>query len=98
MRRRCPCCGLNLDHINALITALVRAAHHLAAAQRQSGRGRRDTTTLAAHAQALGRVGGKTGGVARAKALTPRRRKEIARLAATARWAKETERTKGRKP
>ena len=39
-------------------------------------------------AAALGRLGAKKGGVARAKALSPKRRREIARKAARARWAK----------
>ena len=34
----------------------------------------------------LGRLGGKKGGIARAKKLTPERRSEIARKAAQARW------------
>lgn len=38
------------------------------------------------HAVALGRLGGKKGGVARAKKLTPEKRKEIAKRAAQARW------------
>lgn len=38
------------------------------------------------HAQALGRLGGKKGGAARAKALTPEQRREIAKKAAAARW------------
>jgi hypothetical protein len=38
-------------------------------------------------AQALGKLGGLKGGKARAKKLSPERRKEIARLAANARWA-----------
>ena len=38
------------------------------------------------HAAALGRLGGMRGGPARAAALTPRRRREIARAAARARW------------
>lgn len=38
-------------------------------------------------AVALGRLGGKKGGSARAKKLTPERRSEIARQAAMARWA-----------
>jgi hypothetical protein len=38
------------------------------------------------HAAALGRLGGKKGGAARAKALTPEQRREIARKAAAARW------------
>lgn len=39
-----------------------------------------------AAAVALGRKGGKKGGPARAAALTPKRRKEIAQKAAAARW------------
>jgi hypothetical protein len=41
------------------------------------------------HAVALGRLGGKKGGPARAKKLTPEQRREIARKAARARWAKK---------
>ena len=40
------------------------------------------------HASALGRLGGSRGGHARAAALTPKRRREIARAAARARWNK----------
>jgi hypothetical protein len=39
-------------------------------------------------AVALGRLGGKKGGRARAKNLTLEQRAEIARIAATARWKK----------
>ena len=39
------------------------------------------------HAAALGRLGGLKGGSARAKSLTPERRREIAQKAAAARWA-----------
>jgi len=39
------------------------------------------------HAVALGRLGGKKGGEARAKSLTAKKRKEIAQQAAKARWA-----------
>lgn len=38
------------------------------------------------HAVALGRMGGKKGGKARAEKLSPKKRKEIAVLAAKARW------------
>jgi len=37
-------------------------------------------------AVALGRLGGAKGGIARARALSPRRRREIARKAARDRW------------
>jgi hypothetical protein len=40
------------------------------------------------HAQALSRLGAAKGGQARAKALSARKRKAIARKAATARWKK----------
>ena len=39
-----------------------------------------------AAAVALGRLGGKKGGPARAKKLTPEQRREIAKKAAEARW------------
>ena len=38
---------------------------------------------------ALGRKGGLKGGKARAEKLTPERRSEIARIAASARWRKK---------
>ena len=38
------------------------------------------------HAAVLGRLGGLKGGPARAAALSPKRRREIARAAARARW------------
>ena len=38
-------------------------------------------------AVALGRLGGKKGGKARAESMTPERRKEIAQKAAAKRWA-----------
>ena len=41
-------------------------------------------------AVALGRLGGKKGGPARAKKLTPEQRSEIARKAAQARWRNST--------
>lgn len=40
------------------------------------------------HAVALGRLGGKKGGPARAKTLTAEQRRETARKAAQARWSK----------
>lgn len=40
-------------------------------------------------AVALGRLGGKVGGKARAEKLTPEQRRKIASDAARARWAKE---------
>jgi hypothetical protein len=42
-------------------------------------------------AVALGKLGGRKGGLARAANLSPRKRKEIARKAANARWQKKKE-------
>lgn len=42
--------------------------------------------TNSANAASYGRLGGLKGGPARAKALSPKRRKAIAQKAATARW------------
>jgi hypothetical protein len=41
-------------------------------------------------AMALGRLGGLKGGKARAESLSAARRKEIAKKAATSRWAKQS--------
>jgi hypothetical protein len=41
------------------------------------------------HAVALGKVGGKKGGTARANALSPAKRRSIAKKAAMARWKPE---------
>lgn len=43
-------------------------------------------------ASALGRLGAKKGGDARARKLSPRRRKQIAQQAAKARWSKKKKR------
>lgn len=41
------------------------------------------------HAAALGRLGGKKGGPARAKKLTPEQRRAIAQKAAQVRWSRD---------
>ena len=41
------------------------------------------------HAVELGRLGGKKGGGARAQALSPEKRREIAQAAARRRWSKD---------
>lgn len=53
----------------------------------------RRTTPVALnpHAAALGRLGGLKGGPARAAALTPEQRRDIARRAARKRWSTEEE-------
>lgn len=44
------------------------------------------TPEMRAAAAAFGRIGGKIGGPARAAALSPKKRSEIAKKAAAARW------------
>ncbi len=46
----------------------------------------RPVDTRNPHAVALGKIGGKKGGVARAKALSPTKRRAIAKKAAGSRW------------
>ena len=50
-----------------------------------------DDEAKSAAATLLGRLGGRKGGLARAKKLSPERRSEIARTAAEARWKKARE-------
>lgn len=45
------------------------------------------TDAMRAAAAAFGRMGGKIGGPARAASLSPKKRSEIAKKAAAARWA-----------
>jgi len=49
----------------------------------------REEVTKNPAAVALGKLGGEKGGKARAKSLTPEKRKEIASKAAKARWKKK---------
>jgi hypothetical protein len=63
--------------LNKLAESIVRVATE----------GERDPDTgKNPHAVALGRIGGQKGGPARAKSLSAKRRKEIARVAAKVRW------------
>ena len=48
-----------------------------------------ETDLIKLAASAMGRKGGLKGGVARAKALSPKKRSEIAKKAAAARWHKK---------
>ena len=50
-----------------------------------------DISDLSKHAKALARVGASKGGIARAKSLTPERRRIIAKHAAMVRWAKDSD-------
>ncbi len=56
-----------------------------------SMRKRRLPADVKAYFVRMGRIGGQLGGKARAERLDPERRKEIARKAVQARWAKRSE-------
>jgi hypothetical protein len=56
---------------------------------RDKGESIEDTPEKNPAAVALGRLGGLKGGKARAKKLSPERRKEIAKKAIESRWAKD---------
>jgi hypothetical protein len=69
--------------MNQLAYAIVQAATD------ESESTEEEPSTKNPNAVALGRLGGLKGGKARAEALTPERRKEIAKKAIETRWKKE---------
>jgi hypothetical protein len=70
--------------LNRLAAAIVDAATDEEASTEPSD----EEDTRNPHAVALGKLGGKKGGEARAKKLTSEQKHEIAKKAAEARWAK----------
>jgi hypothetical protein len=91
-RRRCLVCDheFELDELDGTeaIGTLCPSCH--APSERTAVLGRRTKpVALNPHAAALGRLGGLKGGPARARALSPERRREIARRAARKRWGLE---------
>lgn len=92
VQRRCPTCDWQVERIEDASTStdclqchsptVVDDALPLPAGVDLSGVPRAKNL----YAAALGRLGGLKGGKARAQALSARRRREIARKAARARW------------
>jgi general stress protein YciG len=66
-------------------------AHEVARLLTEGARPDEIVTELSAHMAEIGRKGGQEGGIARKQKLPARRRKEIARTAAQARWKSKTE-------
>jgi hypothetical protein len=89
VRRRCLVCEAEeerdeperTDEIGPLCSKCHAPTERLAVIHRRTL-----PLALNPHAAALGRLGGLRGGPARAKALSPARRREIARRAARKRW------------
>ena len=88
-RRRCLVCDAqeelwepeHTDVIGPLCSTCHAPTERIAILER-----RRASAAVNPHAAALGRLGGLKGGPARAARLTPKRRRDIARAAARARW------------
>jgi hypothetical protein len=89
VRRRCLVCEYDdeawepadADEIGAPCGRCHAPTERIAVLERRRRRG-----AVNPHAAALGRAGGLKGGHARAATLSARRRREIARIAARARW------------
>ena len=89
VRRRCLVCDgvdevwepADTDEIGPLCSRCHAPTERIAELER-----RRPVRAVNPHAAALGRLGGLKGGPARAARLSARRRREIARAAARARW------------
>lgn len=91
VRRRCLVCDFERDVSEPEATDVVGPPCdrcHAPTERIAVFSSRPDSPPRNAHAAALGRLGGLKGGRARAAALSPRRRREIARAAALARWKK----------
>ena len=92
--RRCRVCewqGERIEAVNAdtdcpWCHAPTRCVRAVALAERRRPLG------LSVHAAALGRRGGLKGGRARAEALPAARRRQIAQMAARARWSRHPKR------
>lgn len=92
VRRRCLVCdaleevweAADTDEIGPQCSRCHAPTERIAELER-----RRVTRAVNPHAAALGRLGGLKGGPARAARLSPRRRRDIARAAARARWNRE---------
>jgi hypothetical protein len=90
-QRRCLVCDdvseawepENTDEIGPACPSCHAPTERIAILERRS-----NSSAVNPHAAALGRLGGLKGGPARAARLSPRRRREIARAAARARWAR----------
>lgn len=91
VRRRCLVCDFEDDREEPQGTDEIgpECLRCHAPTERTAILGRRTVATAPnPHAAALGRLGGLKGGPARARALSPSRRREIARAAALARWGR----------
>jgi hypothetical protein len=96
VHRRCRVCEWEADQIESADAELdcpwCHAPTVIARASPPAGAPGRAAGPKNLHAAALGRLGGLKGGPARAARLTARERRESARKAALARWARKGQR------
>lgn len=87
VRRRCLACEVEQDFVEPRAADEIGSPCSICGAPTERTAVLRDRLVPKnPHAVALGRLGGVKGGPARAQALTPQRRREIARRAIHARW------------
>jgi hypothetical protein len=87
VRRRCLVCDAEEELVELIATDEIGSPCALCGAPTERISVLRDKLVPKnSHAVALGRLGGVKGGPARASALTPQRRREIARRAILTRW------------
>src|SRR5205809_3821229 len=94
VRRRCLVCDAEQDLLEPAVTDEIGPSCSDCGAPTERVAILRDKLTLKnPHAVALGRLGGLKGGPARAQALTPQRRRELARRAVLSRWRRAKRKT-----
>jgi hypothetical protein len=87
VRRRCLVCDAEQELLEPIVTDEIGPSCSICGAPTERIAVLRDRLAPKnPHAVALGRLGGVKGGPARAEALTPQRRREIARRAILTRW------------
>ena len=87
VRRRCLVCDAEQELVEPIVTDDIGPPCSSCGAPTERTTVLRDRLVAKnPNAVALGRLGGVKGGPARAKALTPQRRREIARRAILTRW------------
>ena len=82
------CYALGMKKITGKHMDFCQIAHSVVEAATDESEPVEQPDTRNPHAVALGALGGQKGGRARAEKLTPEQRKEIAKIAAAARWKK----------
>ena len=85
------CCFMPLVYLTPLRESIRKRLLSHKGVMYYEGMAKRLPADIRAYFVRMGRTGGKLGGKIRAEKLSPERRKEIARNAIAARWAKRAE-------